>query len=96
MIARLGFAMRNAPIHVVLGILFGGLISLRYSLFWAVVFATLGGAWGEHLLGRIGVPIGLLFALLFVPTFLFAVGGAIGGAVAWCLACLASHVRRLA
>jgi hypothetical protein len=85
--------MRNTPAHVAAGILVGSLVLLLIGLPVTVVLGTLGGGWGEQLLGAVGVPIGILLTLVLVPVALFAVGGAIGGGIAWALGCLVRGTR---
>jgi hypothetical protein len=86
--------MRNAPAHVAAGILVGGLVTLSATLPVAVVFGTLGGSWGEKLLGAVGVPIGIAITFLLIPAALFAAGGAVGGSITWALGRLIQAARQ--
>jgi hypothetical protein len=91
---RLGTAIRNAPAHVAAGILVVGLIASVAALPIAAVFGTLGGSWGEELLGTVGVPIGIALAFLLIPAAFFAAGGAVGGSLAWGVGRLILGARR--
>ena len=94
MITRLRAAMRNAPAHVAAGILIGGLSTLAAALPVAPVFLTLGGGWGEALLGPIGVPIGIALTVLLLLVASFSVGGALGGSISSVIGCLIGALRR--
>jgi hypothetical protein len=78
-------ASKEAPPHIAAGILVGGLTTVMMGMPASVVLATLGGSWGERLLGSAGVPVGVIGTLVLVPVSLFALGGVLGAAVAWCV-----------
>jgi hypothetical protein len=89
-VAKFIRAMQNTPAHVACGILIGSVLALREGLWVAVVFGTLGGAWGEQLFGRAGVPVGILAAFLIICGVSLGAGGALGGTLAW----LAGRIMR--
>src|SRR5262245_31530693 len=86
-------AIRSTPAHVGAGMLVGGLATLLTGLPLVVVLGTLGGSWGEAVLGGIGVPIGIALTLLVLATILLALGGTAGGSVAWVLGRLVRNLR---
>jgi len=83
-------AIQKTPAHVAWGILIGSVFALREGLLAAVVFGTLGGAWGEQQFGSIGVPLGILAAFVIACGMALVGGGAAGGTVAW----LAGRIMR--
>ena len=92
--ARVRRAMNETPAHLAVGILVGGTAAGLLSLPLAFVLGTLGGGWGEQLLGRLGVLLGIALTLIAVPAASFAAGGAAGGGLAWGLGWIVGRLRK--
>jgi hypothetical protein len=64
-----------------IGRVLGALLALPFGVYYGVILGTFGGSWAEAYLGRLGIPIGILFAFVVVTIAFVALGAFIGGAI---------------
>jgi hypothetical protein len=74
-------SLKRAALLIKLGAVLGGLLAAIPGLYFAVVLGTFGGGGGERLIGRIGIPLGILLVSGSVLVVFVGAGASLGRAV---------------